>query len=370
MQRAKTKTTTRILGAALLATAIAHPNSVALAQFLPDPETGVTKEEVAKFSKDFDDRAKMIPQEESQLYHQLSWVNGELTLLRSYVANPWAGEQVQRVKNAKKNLVRSIAAIERLNCVQPGSDLIKLGSELLDGRNKIADLTYTLELQETVASRILQTSYNAPVLRRIQQGGTQSSNAECKQLKKAASNIKSGAEDFFEEAMALVTKQEREEQETLAALAELEPRLVQYRKQLIEAQSKVSTKQTLGSNLWLMILSIGLLSIHAIVAVRLFPEEVMMEWVASGQVIQFVTVMILLSAIMALGLSGLIAGETLGTLLGGIGGYVLSQGVGRSVARLASRGQASDYETSGRANATRGQASDDEALDRAKVESA
>ena len=63
----------------------------------------------------------------------------------------------------------------------------------------------------------------------------------------------------------------------------------------------------------------------------------MMEWVASGQVIQFVTVMILLSVIMALGLAGLILENTLGALLGGIGGYILSQGVGRSVARRTQR---------------------------------
>ena len=88
-----------------------------------------------------------------------------------------------------------------------------------------------------------------------------------------------------------------------------------------------------------MILIIGGLSCSAIAMVRFFPDEVMMEWVASGQVIQFVTVMILLSTIMALGLSGLLTEDTLGTLLGGVGGYVLSQGVGRSVARLASRAQ-------------------------------
>lgn len=38
---------------------------------------------------------------------------------------------------------------------------------------------------------------------------------------------------------------------------------------------------------------------------------------------------------MALGLAGLLTENTLGTLLGGIGGYVLSQGIGRSAARAA-----------------------------------
>jgi membrane protein YqaA with SNARE-associated domain len=58
-----------------------------------------------------------------------------------------------------------------------------------------------------------------------------------------------------------------------------------------------------------------------------------MEWVASGQVIQFTTVMILLSALMALGLTQILTEQTLGTLLGGLAGYVLAQGVGRATAR-------------------------------------
>lgn len=49
------------------------------------------------------------------------------------------------------------------------------------------------------------------------------------------------------------------------------------------------------------------------------------------------TVMILLSVIMALGLAGILKENTLGTLLGGIAGYVLAQGVGRAAAREVSR---------------------------------
>jgi len=76
----------------------------------------------------------------------------------------------------------------------------------------------------------------------------------------------------------------------------------------------------------------------AIVGVRLFDREIQMEWVASGQVIQFVTVMVLLSVITALSLSNVLKENTLGTLLGGIAGYVLAQGVGRAAARDAARG--------------------------------
>lgn len=48
--------------------------------------------------------------------------------------------------------------------------------------------------------------------------------------------------------------------------------------------------------------------------------------------------MILLTVIMALGLAGILKENTLGTLLGGIGGYVLSQGVGKAAAEAVKSG--------------------------------
>jgi hypothetical protein len=72
--------------------------------------------------------------------------------------------------------------------------------------------------------------------------------------------------------------------------------------------------------------------------VRTFPVELQTEWVASGQVIQFMTVLIILIAILSLGINGILKEETLGTLLGGIGGYVLAQGVGRAALRNALSG--------------------------------
>ena len=76
-----------------------------------------------------------------------------------------------------------------------------------------------------------------------------------------------------------------------------------------------------------------------IVTIKFFPPQIVEIWVESGQVIQFVTVMILLSVILALGLVDVIKENTLGTLLGGIGGYVLAQGVGRSAASQALKEQ-------------------------------
>jgi hypothetical protein len=88
-----------------------------------------------------------------------------------------------------------------------------------------------------------------------------------------------------------------------------------------------------AENLPKLILIIAGAAIVIILVVRLFSVELQMEWVASGQVLQFTTVMILLSALMALGLTGILKEQVLGTLLGGIAGYVLAQGVGRATAR-------------------------------------
>jgi hypothetical protein len=81
----------------------------------------------------------------------------------------------------------------------------------------------------------------------------------------------------------------------------------------------------------------SLFGLSIIAMVRLFHDEVQMEWVASGQVIQFATVMVLLIVIAALGIAHILNENTLGTLLGGVAGYVLSQGVGRAVARATER---------------------------------
>jgi hypothetical protein len=66
-------------------------------------------------------------------------------------------------------------------------------------------------------------------------------------------------------------------------------------------------------------------------------REIQMELISSGQLIQFPTVMVLLVVIVVLGLTAVLDDKTLGTLLGGIAGYVLSQGIGRAASREAVR---------------------------------
>jgi hypothetical protein len=79
---------------------------------------------------------------------------------------------------------------------------------------------------------------------------------------------------------------------------------------------------------WLMLIIFGVGGV-TLAGVKIFSEDVQRELIASGQIVQFVTILILLGVILALGLAQRLAAETLGTLLGGLAGYVLSQGVGR-----------------------------------------
>lgn len=114
--------------------------------------------------------------------------------------------------------------------------------------------------------------------------------------------------------------------------------LQKRRAALVTHNQVAETKQDIFQYLWVIIGVIGLLSIGTIFVIKLFEPELQQQWVASGQVIQFVTVMILLSVIMALGLASILKENTLGTLLGGIAGYVLSQGVGRAAAQAVKEG--------------------------------
>jgi hypothetical protein len=121
---------------------------------------------------------------------------------------------------------------------------------------------------------------------------------------------------------------------------QLSARLQNYKRlstALDTLRAQRDTKTTFVSDLKWLVMILGLLSVAVMLIVRTFPESLQTEWVASGQVIQFMTVLIILITVLALGITGVLKENTLGTLLGGIGGYVLSQGIGRAAARSALR---------------------------------
>jgi hypothetical protein len=142
---------------------------------------------------------------------------------------------------------------------------------------------------------------------------------------------------FFDKLGSEIDKLVEVNKNKVKQLGELLTLLQKRQSDIQQKLAKKDTQQVISGDLWKVILVIGLLSIGVILVVKVFGETTQVEWVASGQVIQFVTVMILLCVIMALGLANILKENTLGTLLGGIAGYVLSQGVGRAAAREATR---------------------------------
>lgn len=107
-------------------------------------------------------------------------------------------------------------------------------------------------------------------------------------------------------------------------------------------QHQGDTANKLANDLWAIILVLGGIALGILLLVRWFPSGSRLELVQSGQVIQFITVLLLLTVIMSLGLSGKIQENTLGTLLGGLAGYVLSQGVGRTAQHIARKAQSGE----------------------------
>ena len=106
-------------------------------------------------------------------------------------------------------------------------------------------------------------------------------------------------------------------------------------KQMDSSQNK-NVESLIGNLPWIVAILCALF-VGLIFIIRTFPPDIQIEWVASGQVIQLLTVVTLLLIILCLAVTHVILENTVGTLLGGIGGYVLSQGVGRAAAREASR---------------------------------
>ena len=94
-------------------------------------------------------------------------------------------------------------------------------------------------------------------------------------------------------------------------------------------EQKAGTASTVANYLPWIIGAFCLFALLIFVILMRFPKESQLELIASGQVIQFATVIILLIVVCILGMAKFVGDSTLGTLLGGISGYILSQGVGR-----------------------------------------
>jgi hypothetical protein len=87
-------------------------------------------------------------------------------------------------------------------------------------------------------------------------------------------------------------------------------------------EQQTGTASTVANYLPWIIAAFCLFALLIFILLMKFPEKPQMELIASGQVIQFATVMVLLIVVCILGMAKFITDSTLGTLLGGISGYV------------------------------------------------
>jgi hypothetical protein len=105
--------------------------------------------------------------------------------------------------------------------------------------------------------------------------------------------------------------------------------LQERRSNVLAEMSEGAAAARVAKNIPVLMLIIFGVGAIVLAGLRLFSDEIQLELVSSGQIVQFVTILILLGIILALGLADRLKEEALGTLLGGLAGYVLSQGVGR-----------------------------------------
>lgn len=310
----------------------------ASAQKLPQ---NATVADIANVKEDLSNRIKNIANSESEISEERRWLSAlKTSVLETKNAYNTTVGKIEDIDKFKADVLILIDRIGKLDC-----------NKLQDCKSEIEEVL--TEFQTLLQDDRVIDVFNEPkeLLRvsnkfsklaqyfpsRLSANPIPFTNLECTKVKTVFSNteIKGDLNNFIEDRKKEIEKFSKEQSEKIAMLNLVEQEINNYNQKLNDSWQKANTKMSLQTNLYLMILIIGLLSIATIGIVRLFPDTVMREWVESGQVIQFVTVMILLSVIMSLGLAGLLSENTLGTLLGGIGGYVLSQGVGRSAARAA-----------------------------------
>lgn len=294
--------------------------------------------DISNLKEDITNRMKNIANSESEISEERRWLStAKTSVLKVKNLHSYQGSPVELDK-FKAEIIVLIDRVGKLDCDKIQESKLEMET-ILSEFNILSRDESIIDLFDQPREWLKVSNKFGKLHQYFSLGNrsvsTQFDEAECKKVKTIFTNseIKTDLNNFIENRRKAIEKFSKENSEKLTMLSLVEQEINSYNQKLNEAWKKANTKMSLQTNLYLMILVIGLLSIGTIGIIRLFPENIMNEWVESGQVIQFVTVMILLSVIMSLGLAGLLSENTLGTLLGGIGGYVLSQGVGRSAAR-------------------------------------
>lgn len=274
-----------------------------------------------------DDPIKNLPSNEVLVSIELQKLDQEITMLESSLEQMSSTNSWQDSFDADiKDLYASISKVQGLQCSSaPGPVPNDIGRAFFSALNSLRTEFGSYFRPEDFSAVFAKQSFDSCASAQAGTGGAYRTAIETAStdVKKTIDDQVQIAKEYNTSATKLL-QSDRARRTALAAYIDKQP----------------STASQISQNLpWIMVI-IGVSCLAIIAAVLLFSPELQMEWVASGQVIQFVTVMVLLSVIMALGLSKILQEQTLGTLLGGIGGYVLAQGVGRAAARDVNRANA------------------------------
>jgi hypothetical protein len=277
-----------------------------------------TPADISARLKELADPEKNIPENQILLSDELHRIDDELGRNRTTVASyETAQKNLEQLKGEASKLFQDIDA---LNCDQVSVTPAE-AAKLDELANSILEIVPSSSELNPWAAIDAQSEQKVPP------------KAQCQKIKDAI-----GDQTQRQNLLSFIDRRIKEYDTTKTQLISLIEALQKRRAALLQHWGANTAQTKVGGDLWLIILAIGALSIGTIIATRLFTPEIQNQWVMSGQIIQFVTVMILLSVIMALGLASILKENTLGTLLGGIAGYVLSQGVGKAAAAAVTQG--------------------------------
>lgn len=274
---------------------------------------------------------KGLPKAPAALGEERRLVESEIYAYRNFGARlEELNAQMESLSRIKGSVAQSVGEIAAADC-----KTVPIGPFLPASR--INELMYNLDRRSNISRSLVDSSpwAGAPWTQDPQAGA----RAYCETWKRFVGDGERQKQllGYFDQLLGRLQDDAKRQTEITSQAKQLIDLLQKRREAIDKLLSTQETKSQLSDRLWLAIVAIGAFSIGAILAVKLFSERIQIEWVASGQVIQFVTVMILLSVIMALGLADILKENVLGTLLGGIAGYVLAQGVGRAAAREVTR---------------------------------
>lgn len=270
---------------------------------------------------------KGLPEDLLSLNDERVAITAELVRLADYLKGRDFSREIRALESAKQLSTSQLAELVKTDC-----KALKGGtfSPPLRGLNQVGRVIFANDLEDIENPWALAPNQREMV--------ALSAQAQCERWKAFVSpQTQAQLIGYFDLLTTRIQENAKSASEATNQVKQLSDLLKKRREAVQQKLSKQTTKSELTDKLWLALGVIGAFSIGMLFMVRQFETSIQIEWVASGQVIQFATVMILLSVVMALGLSGILKEESLGTLLGGIAGYVLAQGVGRAAAREVSR---------------------------------